>query len=42
MPRGVLCCLRRVIVRGKTAGDAIEHCGTAVLNKELQVSLVLR
>lgn len=26
----------------KTAGEAIEHCGTTVLNEELQLSLVLR
>ncbi len=29
-------------MRDKTAGDAIEHCGTTVFNKKLQVSLVLR
>ena len=34
--------LRRVIVCVKIAGEAIEHCGTTVLNKKLQVSLVLR
>ena len=34
--------LRRVIMRDKTTGEAIEHCGTTVLNEELQVSLVLR
>ena len=36
------CRLRLVIVRVKTAGEAIEHCGTTVLNEELQLSLVLR
>ena len=34
--------LRRVIVCVKIAGEAIEHCGTTVLNEELQLSLVLR
>ena len=29
-------------MRDKTAGEAIEHCGTVVLNEELQLSLVLR
>ena len=31
----------RIIVRVKTAGDTLEHRGTAVSNQELQVSLVL-
>ena len=36
------CRLRLVIMRVKTAGEAIKHCGSALLNEEFQVSLVLR
>ena len=34
--------LRSAVMHVKTAGKSIEHCGTVVLNEELQLSLVLR
>ena len=36
------CCLKRVIVCVKTAGEPFEHCGSALLNEEFQFILVLR